>query len=62
LPELLKYHGGNLDEEISESRALLERAVSLPMIVEIEDDSRTLLRRALVDVLRASPTGAIGGA
>lgn len=62
MPELVEAHGGTLDKEFPRSRALLERAVSLPVMVEMGDDFPTLLRRALEDVLAARQLDSSGGA
>ena len=51
MPELVEAHGGSLDEEFPKSKALIERAVSLPVTVEMDDDLPELVRGALVDAL-----------
>tara|TARA_B100000315_G_C14421549_1_gene515798 strand:- start:73 stop:867 length:795 start_codon:yes stop_codon:yes gene_type:complete len=53
MPELLESHGGNLDEEFPRSRAFIERAVSIPVTVEMDPGLPMLLRRVLAGVLGA---------
>ena len=53
MPELVEAHGGNLCGEFPRSSALLERAVSLPVTVEMDDGLPALVRRALSEALEA---------
>lgn len=62
MPELVEAHGGNLDKEFARSRALIERAVSLPVTVKMDAGLPALLRRALEDVLAARQPDSSGGA
>jgi 8-amino-3,8-dideoxy-alpha-D-manno-octulosonate transaminase len=51
MPELVEAHGGNLDGEFPKSKALIERAVSLPVTVNMADELPALVRSALVAAL-----------
>jgi 8-amino-3,8-dideoxy-alpha-D-manno-octulosonate transaminase len=62
MPALVEAHGGNLDEEFPKSKALIERAVSLPVTVEMDDDLPALVRGALVDALGVHSLGSDGRA
>lgn len=52
MPELLKAHGGDLESAFPKSRALLERAVSLPVMVHMAEDMPSKTRNALIQALR----------
>ena len=58
MPELVEAHGGNLCGDFPQSRALLERAVSLPVTVEMDEGIPALVRSALVEVLEVPATDA----
>jgi len=58
MPELVEAHGGNLCGDFPRSRALLERAVSLPVTVEMDEGILSLIRSALVEVLEVPATDA----
>ena len=52
MPELVARHGGDLSKAFSSSRARLERAVSLPVVVKMDEAVPTRLHKALSKVLR----------
>jgi 8-amino-3,8-dideoxy-alpha-D-manno-octulosonate transaminase len=52
MPELAAAHGGHLDTAFPGSKALLERSVSLPIMVNMPEDMPERVRRALVEALR----------
>jgi 8-amino-3,8-dideoxy-alpha-D-manno-octulosonate transaminase len=52
MPELVARHGGDLSRAFSSSRARLERAVSLPVVVKMDEAVPARLRKALSKVLR----------
>ena len=54
MPELVEAHGGSLCGEFPRSSALLDRAVSIPVTVRMDDGLPALVRRALVDALDAT--------
>lgn len=51
MPELVKAHGGDLASAFKQSRQLLERAVSIPISVQITDDFAPTVRAALSKAL-----------
>jgi 8-amino-3,8-dideoxy-alpha-D-manno-octulosonate transaminase len=51
MPELVAAHGGRLDDAFPRSQALLERSVSLPVMVNMASDVPSRVRRALAEVL-----------
>jgi 8-amino-3,8-dideoxy-alpha-D-manno-octulosonate transaminase len=51
MPELLASHGGDLENAFPLSRALLERAVSLPVMARMVEDTPSKIRDAIVRVL-----------
>ena len=60
MPELVEAHGGSLSGEFPRSRALLERAVSLPVTVEMDDGLPALVLHALSDALEVPSPDANG--
>jgi 8-amino-3,8-dideoxy-alpha-D-manno-octulosonate transaminase len=52
MPELVARHGGDLSRAFSSSRARLERAVSLPVVVKMDEAVPARLHKALAKVLR----------
>lgn len=51
MPELVARHGGNLAESFGPSRSRLERAVSLPVVVKMDETVPARLHAALTKVL-----------
>jgi hypothetical protein len=51
MPELVESHGGDVASAFPRSRALLDRAVSLPATVLMAEDRPAVVRDALVEVL-----------
>ncbi|MBX7148101.1 DegT/DnrJ/EryC1/StrS family aminotransferase [bacterium] len=52
MPQLVKAHGGDLNHDFSQSRAHLERCVSLPVIVKMNENMPQAVRTALSQVLK----------
>lgn len=52
MPELVARHGGDLSKAFSDSKARLERAVSLPVVVKMDEAIPSRLHKALSKVLR----------
>ncbi|MEY3439717.1 MAG: hypothetical protein RLZZ62_414, partial [Actinomycetota bacterium] len=52
MPELVARHGGDLSTAFSNSRARLECAVSLPVVVKMDEAVPARLHKALSKVLR----------
>jgi 8-amino-3,8-dideoxy-alpha-D-manno-octulosonate transaminase len=52
MPELIRAHGGNLDEDFNASRRWLSRAVALPVGVRMAGDVPQRVRRALSAALK----------
>ena len=52
MPELVARHGGDLSKVFASSRARLECAVSLPVVVKMDEAVPARLRNALAKVLR----------
>ena len=52
MPELVAAHGGNLQTAFLKSHAILSRAVSIPVVLKMTDDTPIRLRRALERVLQ----------
>lgn len=51
MPELVNAHGGNLSDAFPRSRQLLERAVSLPVMVNMPETLPLTIRAALLEAL-----------
>ncbi len=51
MPELVDSHGGDMTTAFPRSRALLDRAVSLPVNVQMPEDRPAVVRDALAEVL-----------
>ncbi|MBI4936643.1 MAG: DegT/DnrJ/EryC1/StrS family aminotransferase [Nitrosomonadales bacterium] len=51
MPELVKAHGGSLSDAFPQSRQLLERAVSLPVMVNMPETLPLTIRAALLEAL-----------
>ena len=52
MPELVARHGGDLSKAFAGSRTRLERAVSLPVVVKMDEAVPTKLHKALAKVLK----------
>lgn len=52
MPELVTRHGGDLTKVFTDSRARLERAVSLPVVVKMDETVPARLNKALAKVLK----------
>jgi 8-amino-3,8-dideoxy-alpha-D-manno-octulosonate transaminase len=52
MPELVARHGGDLSKAFTDSRARLERAVSLPVVVKMDETVPARLNKALSKVLQ----------
>jgi len=52
MPELVGRHGGDLSKAFTDSRARLERAVSLPVVVKMDETVPARLNKALSKVLQ----------
>jgi 8-amino-3,8-dideoxy-alpha-D-manno-octulosonate transaminase len=52
MPELVARHGGDLSKVFTDSRARLERAVSLPVVVKMDETVPARLNKALSKVLQ----------
>lgn len=53
MPQLVAAHGGGLQQAFPQSQALLSRSVSLPVLVEMQDDIPQRIRSALEKALDA---------
>ncbi len=62
MPQLVAAHGGDLDGVFSASRRLLERAVSLPVMVNMVASVPQTVREAIVEALSNVPVQLEGGA
>ncbi|MFM7337139.1 MAG: DegT/DnrJ/EryC1/StrS family aminotransferase, partial [Actinomycetota bacterium] len=51
MPELVARHGGDLSTQFQDSRKRLERAVSLPVVVKMDETVPARLHKALKKVL-----------
>jgi dTDP-4-amino-4,6-dideoxygalactose transaminase len=51
MPELVAAHGGNLSNAFPRSRGLLERAVSLPVMVNMQESLPQTIFEALSEAL-----------
>ena len=56
MPQLVSAHGGDLAGAFPRSNELLERAVSLPVMVRMAEDVPRTVRAALSEVLSEDPT------
>jgi dTDP-4-amino-4,6-dideoxygalactose transaminase len=54
MPELVVAHGNDLSAAFPHARRLLERAVSLPVMVKMAEELPQIIRKALSEALSGS--------